>query len=190
MGTRFAGGQNWYGHGGAFGYGGRFGYRSGFYHSGFYHGRGGFVCVYVNGFPYWYPVYADYPYYYDYPPPATYDNGYYPTYNTYVSPPDTGSGGTTAPEPSTSQVAPTYNELGAAWGQDLRRDIVTWNQFVAYLKAYIVTATPASQADFRAGFINGYGINAVAAYDKAATKTTTTTPQRPKIINVQPAPKS
>ena len=195
-GGHFAGGQSWSGNRGGFGYGGRYGYRGGFYHGGFYHGRSGFVSVYVDGFPYWYPAYWDYPYYsyypyyYDYPPPAVYDNGYYPTYSTYVSPPDTGSGGTTAPEPSTSQAAPTYNELGAAWGQDLRRDIVTWDQFVAYMKAYIVTAIPASQADFHAGFIRGYGINAVAAYDKAATKATATTPQTPKTINVQPEPKS
>ena len=56
-------------------------------------------------------------------------------------------------------------------GQDLRREVATWNQFVAYLKAYIVTAPAfAAQAGFREAFISAYRLNGATAYDKAAAE--------------------
>jgi hypothetical protein len=71
----------------------------------------------------------------------------------------------------------------------LRREVVTWDQFVAYLKAYVVTADPASQADFREAFINAYRLNGAAAYDKGSLEAAgdSTQPQGPKVITVPPS---
>jgi hypothetical protein len=92
-------------------------------------------------------------------------------------------------DPSNTQVASDYGDVGASWGQDLRREVATWDQFVAYLKAYIVTAPPSAQADFREAFISTYRINGAAAYDKAATEAAGNAPQQPagpKIITMPP----
>jgi hypothetical protein len=59
-----------------------------------------------------------------------------------------------------------YLQLGHDWSRDLRLDIATWDQFVAYVKAYILNAPPTARDDFRRGFIAGYGVNAEAAFDK------------------------
>ena len=104
-----------------------------------------------------------------------------------------GGGGYVPPMDTTSdtQAASDYGDVGASWGQDLRREVVTWSQFVAYLKAYIVTATPSEQADFREAFISTYRINGAAAYDKAAADAAGNPPQPsgPKIITM-PSPRS
>jgi len=92
-----------------------------------------------------------------------------------------------ATDTGAAQAAPSYGDLGWGWGQDLRRDIVTWDQFVAHLRTYIVTAPPAAQADFREGFISSYGVNGAAAYDKAAAQAAGTPAQKPKVINMPPA---
>ena len=161
--------------------------RGGFDHGGFHHHGNGFIIVYVNGLPCWYPIYySDYPYYYDYPPAPVYDDSYAADDNSYVPPAVVGSGDTATPDASTVQTTPSYGDLGVAWGQDLRRTIVTWDQFVAYLKAYIITAPPASQAEFREGFVSAYGINSGVAYDKAAAQAAGNPPQPGKIVNVQP----
>jgi hypothetical protein len=177
--------QNQFGHRGVPVSVSRFGRGRDFDHDGFHHHGSRFIIVYVNGFPCWYPVYTAYPYY-NYLPAPIYDNAYYGYDSSYVPPVVAGSGDTTPYDSNSAQAAPNYNELGTAWGQDLRREIVTWDQFVAYLKAYSVTAPPAGQADFRDGFIDGYGINAGAAYDKAAAQAAGTTPQGPKVINMPP----
>jgi hypothetical protein len=68
----------------------------------------------------------------------------------------------------------------------------TWDQFVAYLKAYVVTAPASSQADFREAFINAYRLNGAAAYDKAAAEAAgipPVPPPGPKII-IMPPPAS
>ena len=61
---------------------------------------------------------------------------------------------------------------------------MTWEQFVDYVRGYIVAATPAAQADFRESFIDSYGINGAAAYDKAASQAIGSA-QGPKVINMQ-----
>ena len=145
----------------------------------FRHGRrSSFIVVYVNGAPCWYPVYTAYPYYYDARPAVVYDNaGYVPL-----------------GEEGGVQAAPSYGEVGRQWGQDLRRDVVAWDQFVDYLRVYIINADPAAQADFREAFIASYGINGAAAYDKAAdqaaqtaSSSTPSSSQGPKIIDLQSA---
>lgn len=135
----------------------------------------------MNGAPFWYPVYTAYPYYYDVPPPVTYSGADYPSDGGYVPPMDTGA----------AQAASDYGDVGTSWGQDLRREVVTWDQFVAYLKAYIVTAPPSAQADFREAFIGAYRINGAAAYDKAAAEAagSPSQPSGPKIITM-PSPGS
>jgi hypothetical protein len=150
-----------------------FGHRSGFDHDHFRHHRSSIV-VFVNSVPFWYPVYTAYPYYYDAPPPVTYNSASYTSDEGYVPPVDNS--------------AADYSGLGASWGQDLRREVVTWDQFVAYLKAYVVTATPDSQADFREAFINAYHLNGGAAYDKASLEAAgdSSQPQGPKVITMPP----
>jgi hypothetical protein len=91
-------------------------------------------------------------------------------------------------DPSDTQAASDYGDVGARWGQDLRREVVTWDQFVAYLRAYIVTAPPSAQAGFREAFISTYRINGAAAYDKAAAEAADnpSQPAGPKIITLPP----
>lgn len=146
------------------------------FHRGTFRGRrSSLVVVYVNGAPFWYPVYTAYPYYYATPLP-TYDSGY---------PADTGY--VPLAEEGDAQVAASYGEVGRLWGQDLRREIATWEQFVDYLRAYIINAAPVAQADFREAFIVSYGLNGAAAYDKGADQAAGTSSQGPKIINMQSA---
>ena len=160
-----------------------FGHRGSFDRDRFHHHRSTIV-VFVNGAPFWYPVYTAYPYYYDAPPPDTYNSAYTTSDDGYVPAMDSS-----ATDAGTAPAAPGYNELGASWGQDLRREVVTWDQFVAYLKAYVVTAPPASQADFREAFINAYHINGAAAYDKASLEAAgdSSQPQGPKVITMPPS---
>ena len=100
------------------------------FHRGTFRGRrSSFVVVYVNGAPCWYPVYTAYPYYYATSLPSTYDSGY---------PADTGY--IPLAEEGDAQVAASYGEVGRQWGQDLRRDVATWEQFVDYVSAYIINA--------------------------------------------------
>ena len=142
---------------------------------GFHHRRNNFIIVYVNGAPCWYPVYTAYPYYYDVPLAPTYDSGYSST-SSYVP----------SVEGDASDAPSSYADTGRQWAQDLRREVVTWDQYVDYVRSYIVAAPPAAQADFREAFIDSYGINGAAAYDKAAEQAAGPSAQGPKIINMQP----
>ena len=147
-----------------------------------HHGhRSNFVVVYVNGVACWYPFYTAYPYYYDAPLAQTYDGGYYDSGTSTVPYVDEGAGG------GAVQTAPTYGDLGHQWGQDLRREVATWDDFVGYVGAYIIGAAPEAQAGFREAFIASYGINGAAAYDKAAEQAAQSSAPGPKIINMQPA---
>lgn len=65
----------------------------------------------------------------------------------------------------------TFFAKGRDWGQDLRRDVVSWAQFVQYMKTEIVNAVPWMQDEFRRGFVEAYGTNGEAAFEKAATAT-------------------
>jgi hypothetical protein len=56
---------------------------------------------------------------------------------------------------------------GRMWAQDLRREVVTWDQFVEYCKANVISTSPVVFSEFRRGFIAGYGENAEAAFNKA-----------------------
>src|ERR1017187_1590942 len=154
---------------------GHFIHGTGFDHDHFGHHRH-LIVVFVNGTPCWYPFYTAYPYYDDTPSPIGSTIADYPLDGGYAPPMDPGA----------AQPASDYSDLGASWGQDLRREIVTWDQFVAYLKAYVVTAPPSAQADFREAFIGTYRINGAAAYDKAASEAVGNSPQAsgPKIITM------
>ena len=63
--------------------------------------------------------------------------------------------------------AGAYYQPAYEWGADLKEFLVRWDQFVPYLKEYIVAAPAAGREAFRAGFIAGYGANAEATYDYA-----------------------
>ena len=128
---------------------------------GFGHGRG--TVVFVFGVPYYsyYPGYS-YPYsgYYD---SAPYEAPYYaPGPSTeYTSAPDTQT------EQYANQGADSYYQPGNQWGGELKLYHVTMDQFVAYLKSYILTASPVQQAAFRSGFVAQFGSNGQTMYDQA-----------------------
>jgi hypothetical protein len=141
-------------------------------------GHRSLIVVYVNGAPCWYPVYTAYPYYYDAPLAPTYDSGYYGNSGYVPTVEDSGND-------SSGETGSSYADVGTQWGQDLRREVATWDQFVDYIRNYIVAAAPTSQADFREAFISSYGINGAAAYDKAAGQAASSTAQGPKVINLR-----
>lgn len=60
-----------------------------------------------------------------------------------------------------------YYQPGYDWGASLRQYTVGWEQFGPYLEKYVVPATPAAQDAFRRGFIEAFGDNAEALYDRA-----------------------
>ncbi|HVM60542.1 MAG TPA: hypothetical protein VMV72_06700 [Verrucomicrobiae bacterium] len=167
------------GRGGGFGFG---------HDPGHFHGHRHFIVVFVNGAPCWFPVYTYFPYGYDIPVDTssggvayTADDGYVPA----VDGGDDGSG------PASAPATPRYGDLGTSWGQDLRREVATWGQFVGYLKTYVITAPAAAQADFRESFIGAYGLNGAAAYDKAAAEAAgipSAAPSGPKVIDFPPPP--
>lgn len=122
------------------------------------------------GWPYGYPYY-DSPYYC----PPSYDYSDYGPYGYYSPPPDdtydapADSPGDNSPQASTytAQNAQGYYQVGDQWGTGMRQYKLTTDQLVAYLKAYIVNATPAQQEAFRSGFIASGIPNGAATYDQA-----------------------
>lgn len=69
--------------------------------------------------------------------------------------------------PTADQVQDAYYQPGYQWGSSLSQYSVTWDQLLAYLSAYVVTAPPTAQNAFRAGFIDGFGGSGPATYDHA-----------------------
>jgi hypothetical protein len=117
----------------------------------FFHGRG--VVIFAYGVPYYY--YPDYGYY---------DLGPY-------SPADSSMGytaGTDTPtQPYADQDLDSFYEPGYQWGGELKLYHVTMDQFVAYLKSYILSASPVQQAAFRSGFVAHFGADGQSMYDQA-----------------------
>ena len=91
------------------------------------------------------------------------------------------------PQNATTPPGSDYYQLGSQWAQDLRRNIVTWDQFIAYMKDSILPAMPSDEAEFRRGFLSAYGSNAEAAFNKAAEQAGEVIPKGPKIIYMGPA---
>jgi hypothetical protein len=60
-----------------------------------------------------------------------------------------------------------YWQLGRDWGQGLRRDVVTFDQFIALVAQRIVDAPEVLRHRFREGFETGYGQHAYEAFHKA-----------------------
>lgn len=151
-----------------------------------FHGHRHLIVVFLNGAPCWFPVYTDYPYGYSVPVDTssstvsdTSDDGYVPVVEDSAA--DSGS----------SQEVSAFSDLGLSWGQDLRREVATWNQFVDYLRTYVITAPASAQADFREAFISAYRLNGASAYDKAAAEAAgipSVPPSGPKIITFPPPP--
>jgi hypothetical protein len=117
----------------------------------FFHGCG--VVIFAYGVPYYY--YPDYGYY---------DLGPY-------SPADSSTVYTTASDTQTDQYTnpdtDSYYQPGYQWGGELKQYHVTLDQFVAYLKSYILSASPVQQAAFRSGFVAHFGADGQAMYDQA-----------------------
>ena len=154
-----------------------------------FRGNRHFIVLFANGAPYWYPVYTCYPYGngapYHAPVDTSGSTGFYPPDDGYL--PAINGGADT----DTPQDGPPYSDLGASWGQDLRLGVATWNQFVGYLRSYIVTAPAWAQADFREAFISTYRLNGATAYDKAAAEAAgipPAPPPGPKVLGFPPPP--
>jgi len=148
----------------------------------FHHLGGGPFCAQPFAGAYAYSYYGN-PYYdygyppYAYSPPYYYPRymrddaypGYYP-YTVYdLGNQNSGTG-------SANQPATTYYQLGHHWAQDLRQDIVTWDQFVASVQKWLTDATPGAREEFRRVFASAYGTNGDAALDKALVQAGLLTP--------------
>jgi hypothetical protein len=134
---------------------------------GYFYGRGRRV-VFFGGYGYGYPYY---PYAYYYPNSGYYasDSGYsdMTPSDTYSAPVETSADQGTQDNAYTNQDAQSYYQLGYQWGGELKQYHGTVDQLVAYLKAYIVNASPAQQDAFRSGFIASTAANAATIYDGA-----------------------
>jgi hypothetical protein len=114
-------------------------------------------------YPFYYPAY-----YYSYPPP-------YYAYDYPAPPPATYSAPSTATYDRENvlqgsyvdQDTQSYYSSGRDWGQDLRRDVVGWDRFVAYLKGTALSLSQTQLDEFRRGFVEGYGNRGNDALDKA-----------------------
>ena len=151
-----------HGSGGSGGHGGggsasvAHGHLGGGYYHGHYHGYG----VVYGGFGWW-----GYPYYYPYYA--------YPGY--YYGAADYGP----APELANQTYSPTgvsYGELGKFWGRNVRDGKSSHEQFVAFLKSDVVTASETGRNLFQTGFSRSYGKNAgpvfAGAFDEARRSAT------------------
>jgi hypothetical protein len=129
------------------------------------------VIAYGYGLPYSYPYYA-YPYY-GAPAYADYDTGPDDTYAVqpayqYNAPVVTADDDNSSQVTTyTAQNAQGYYQVGDQWGAGMKQYTLTMDQLVAYLKSYIVDASPAQQDAFRSGFIASAIPNAAATYDRA-----------------------
>lgn len=65
-----------------------------------------------------------------------------------------------------------YYQPGYDWGVGLRNRQFAWDDFIGYMRQYILVAAPDSQMAFRDGFIGGYGVGGSDAYDQAAVQVT------------------
>lgn len=63
-----------------------------------------------------------------------------------------------------------YYQPGYEWGASLRLYTVSWQLFGPYLEQYVVPASPPAQDAFRRGFIEAFGGNAEALYDRAMNR--------------------
>jgi hypothetical protein len=130
-------------------------------------------------YPWIYPYYGTYA---GYAPDAYYND----TSDAANNPPPPSTVSDQATSSPSSPSGPNDYQLGTQWAQDLRRDIVIWDGFVNYVRSNILTALPSDEAEFRKGFISAYGINAEAAFNKAAEQAGEVIPKGPKIIYMGP----
>jgi hypothetical protein len=70
-------------------------------------------------------------------------------------------------EQSTNPDTDSFYQPGYQWGGEMKLYHVTMDQFVTYLKAYILTASPVQQAAFRSGFVAHFGADGQGIYDQA-----------------------
>lgn len=71
------------------------------------------------------------------------------------------------PRDKMKQIEAFYYMTGKDWGQDLRNDVVTWDEAADYFHKNIETLdVPALYSSFREGFVKGYGTHGKEAFDK------------------------
>ena len=129
----------------------------------YYYGNSNLYWPYFS-YPYGSYVIEPHGYYSPYPySEYSYGGG---TYAPSAPPPNYAVPNYVSPTPATPAPAPAakkFETLGRDWAQDLRRDIVTWNQFVAYVKENLIKASAVDRDEFRHGFTENYGQNGDAA---------------------------
>jgi hypothetical protein len=64
-------------------------------------------------------------------------------------------------------VEPSYYDLGHDWAKDLRRDAVSWGDFIRFLKDNNIQGSSRRYNDFRDGFVSAYGVNGDSALRRA-----------------------
>jgi hypothetical protein len=67
--------------------------------------------------------------------------------------------------PDDGWLHPTYRS-GRDWGQELRRQAVTWEALATFYRHTMARAEPGLREMFRRGFTDGYGENAEAVWLK------------------------
>jgi hypothetical protein len=118
-----------------------------------------FLYYGYSGYPYGYPVYySSYPIY-----------GYAPAYSDssggYQS--DSRMRSSNDEQEYDKSYEDDYWRLGRDWGQDLRRDVASFEDFMAFVKKRISPAPESLRDQFRLGFSRGYGQRADEAFQKA-----------------------
>jgi len=93
---------------------------------------------------------------------------YYPYSGSYYYVEPTTAYAATPPVASSpDQINFSYYDLGRQWGQSLLGSTSTYDQFVDYLRDYIVSAPEIARDEFRRGFEAGYGANSTTVFDQA-----------------------
>lgn len=60
-----------------------------------------------------------------------------------------------------------FYQPGYQWGTGLREFNLAWADLQPYLEQYLLNASPNAQVAFRRGFVEGFGGNGEALYDRA-----------------------
>ena len=92
---------------------------------------------------------------------------YYYPYSGYVEYIPSTTYYAAPPVSADTQINYTYYDLGLQWGQDLRGALAQWDEFVKYVRDYIVNAPALALDEFRRGFEAGYGGNSTAVFENA-----------------------
>jgi len=70
------------------------------------------------------------------------------------------------PEVCETPARASFYDMGHDWARDLRQDVVSRGQFVAFLRDNMLRVSNEDYRDFRNGFVEAYGSHGEAAFAK------------------------